>query len=63
MWYQDRKCECGSGEIRQAEYDARGIFLVYACGKCRQRKLSHFRPDVLSDPNYWADEQIEEDEY
>lgn len=56
-----KNCDCGSGEIREAEYDARGIFLVYACDKCRKEKLSRFRPDVLTDPNYWTDEPIEEE--
>ena len=57
-----RECDCGSGLLKQAEYDARGIFLTYACDKCRRQKLSRYRPDVLSNPNYWADEPIEEDE-
>jgi hypothetical protein len=26
----------------------------------RAGKLSQHRPDVLTDPNYWADEDIEE---
>jgi hypothetical protein len=42
-------------------HDARGIFLTYVCSRCEREKLSHFRPDVLSDPNYWADEPIEEE--
>ncbi len=33
-------CHCGSGLIANAEYDARGIFLTYACDKCRKEKLS-----------------------
>lgn len=57
-----RPCHCGSGLERSAEYDARGIFLTYVCEKCRKEKLSHFRPDVLTDPNYWHDEPIDEDE-
>lgn len=54
-------CSCGSGLISDAQYDARGIFLTYACDKCRKRKLSGFRPDVLTDPNYECDEPIESD--
>lgn len=53
-------CDCGSGEYREAEYDARGIFLCYACWKCRKQKLAKYRPDVLSDPDYWHDEPIDE---
>jgi hypothetical protein len=41
------------------EHDARGIPLCRVCDKCRDEKLSHYRPDVLTDSNYWADEQIE----
>ncbi len=56
-----QQCPCGSGEWPEAHHDARGIFLCYACDKCEAEKLSHYRPDVLTDPNYWADEPIEED--
>ena len=41
------------------EHDARGIPLARVCDVCRKVKLSKFRPEVLTDPNY---EQIEEDE-
>ena len=43
------------------EYDARGIFLTYVCGECRASKMNGYRPDVLTDPNYPADEPIEEE--
>ena len=56
-----RKCFCGSELDRREEYDARGIFLCFTCAECRDSKLSRYRPDVLTDPNYWADEQIEDD--
>jgi hypothetical protein len=56
------KCSCGSELPKEAQYDARGIFLTYTCEKCEQEKLSQFRPDVLTDPNYWASEPIEETE-
>ena len=59
--YDPDKCNCGSGLYKEAEYDARGIFLNYVCDKCRREKLSHYRHDVLNDPNYWADEPIDED--
>lgn len=57
----NRKCDCGSGEYCEAHYDARGIFLVYACEKYKKEKLNRYRPDVLDDPNYWHDEPIDED--
>jgi hypothetical protein len=33
------------------------------CDSCREAKLSKYRPDVLSDAKYWADEPIEPEEY
>ena len=41
------------------EYDARGIFLCRVCDECQETKLSRYRRDVLTDPNYWADEPID----
>jgi hypothetical protein len=55
-----QKCPCGSGEYPEMKYDARGIFLFYACSKCERGKLAGVRPDVLTDPNYYTDEPIEE---
>ena len=40
------------------EYDARGIYLSRVCDKCEKAKLSQYRPEVLSNANYWADEEI-----
>ena len=57
--HQQRLCSCGSQEIPWGEYDARGIFLTYVCDKCRNERLSRYRPDVLSDSNYWHDEPID----
>ena len=54
-----RECNCGSGEIREAIHDGHGIFLCYACDKCKAEKLKHFRPDIME--SYDTDEQIEED--
>ena len=34
------------------EHDARGIPLCRVCDKCREEKLSRFRPDVLTNSNY-----------
>jgi len=55
------KCEGGQHEDEYTywEYDARGIPLCKVCYVCRSEKLSHFRPEVRSDPNYEADEDIE----
>jgi hypothetical protein len=56
------KCNCGSGLYREPEFDGRGIFLIFACDKCRVERLKKFRSDVLTDPDYWHDEPIDEDE-
>lgn len=45
------------------EYDARGIPLCKVCSKCKKIKLSTYRKDVLTDPNYEADEPIEPEDY
>jgi hypothetical protein len=55
-----RPCSCGSGLTRRAAHDARGIFLTFVCDTCEARKLSAFRPDVLTDSQYWHDEPIDE---
>jgi hypothetical protein len=54
-------CNCGSGELREAFYDARGIFLTYGCDHCKERKLAAFRPEVLTDSDYEHDEPIDEE--
>ena len=56
-----QECLCGSGALPIPQYDARGIFLCYTCSSCHARQMAGYRPDVLTDPNYWADEPIDED--
>jgi hypothetical protein len=56
-----RTCDCGSGEIPEEEYDARGIYLCRACPSCRSRKLRGYRQDVLTNSNYECGELIEAD--
>ena len=56
-------CRCGSGQESWWENDARGIPLARVCEKCRKEKLKGYRPDVLTDSNYWADEAIEPEDY
>lgn len=41
--------------------DARGIELARVCEKCEKFKLKGFRPEVLTNPNYQADEPIEDE--
>jgi len=40
-------------------HDARGIYLARVCTKCVKARLAQYRPEVLTDPNYEADEPIE----
>ena len=56
-----RPCPCGSGEYSYWTHDARGIPLARVCKKCREEKLRVYRPEVLTNPNYEADEPIEAD--
>ena len=52
-------CNCGSGLESWWEHDARNLPLCRVCPKCRKEQLGKYRPDVLTDSNYWADEPIE----
>lgn len=45
------------------EHDARGIPLKRVCDDCREEKLSEFRPEVLTDPRYEADEPIQPEDH
>ena len=58
---KDYSCPCGSGELREALHDARGIFCCYICSKCEKEIRAKYRPDILEDLNYVCDEPIEED--
>jgi hypothetical protein len=55
-------CPCGSGLSSMWQYDARGIELCRTCEKCHQKKMAGYRPDVLTDPDYWTTEDIEPEE-
>jgi hypothetical protein len=37
--WRSNKCSCGSGKLKSAQYDARGIFLTYTCEDCHARKM------------------------
>ena len=54
-----RDCPCGSKRPSWIERDARGIPLARVCQKCRHEKLNGYRQEVLVDPNYQCDENIE----
>ena len=54
-------CPCGSGRMSYWQHDARGIPLCRTCDKCHKEKMAGYRPEVLTDSDYWADEPIEAD--
>jgi len=56
-----RPCPCGSGLSSHWVNDARGIPLCRICLTCAKDKLSGYRPEVLTDSNYYADEDIDGD--
>lgn len=62
MNHKPRPCQCGSGLPSTWRYDARGIPLRRTCAKCHVQAMRGYRPEVLTNPRYWADEAIEEDE-
>jgi hypothetical protein len=55
-------CPCGSDKPSHWQYDARNIPLCRTCEDCHQRKMARYRPEVLTNPQYHADEPIEEEE-
>ena len=57
----ERPCSCGSGQYPTAVYDARGIFVTYACDGCYAKKTSVYRPEIFTNSNYHVDEPIDED--
>ena len=59
------KCSMGhhQGDSTYTINDARGIFLGIVCEECEDQVKSKFRPDVLTDSNYWSDEPIEPDDW
>jgi hypothetical protein len=54
-----RLCPCGSGESSWWAKDARGIEIARVCDVCEAEKLKGYRPEVLTDSQYEADEDIE----
>jgi hypothetical protein len=57
-----RGCRCGSKLRPYPLLDARGIFVAYVCGVCESTVRKKYRQDIFTDPDYWIDEQLEDDE-
>lgn len=55
------RCDCGADKAFDRLYDARGIYCCRYCDACESAKRAEFRADVLTDPNYWHDEPIDDD--
>jgi hypothetical protein len=56
-------CNCGSGKSSWWEYDAHGIELCKVCVVCKEEKLSHYRPEILTGYSQQdVDEPIEPEE-
>jgi hypothetical protein len=49
---RNRPCPCNSGKLSWWEHDARGIPLCRVCEDCREKKLSRYRPEVLTNSSY-----------
>lgn len=57
-----RPCPCGSGLSSHWQFDARGIALARTCTACHASKMARYRPEVLTDSQYEADEPVEPEE-
>ncbi len=55
-------CLCGSGKERWLLSDARGIPVGYVCDDCVEKRKARYRPEIFTDSQYYADEQIEPEE-
>ncbi len=55
------QCRCGSGLLAHDLNDARGILVARVCARCENSKRLQYRNEIFTDPNYWADELIDED--
>lgn len=53
-------CPCGSGQPREELRDARGMFCTFICDRCEREKRGRYRADVFDDPQYPADEPIDD---
>lgn len=56
-----KPCRCASGLLARDLLDARGIMVARVCDHCETSVRLKFRNEIFTDPNYWADERIEED--
>ena len=63
MANEKREPKCGNVHTKYDgswwEHDARGIPLARVCHECIGVKLKKYRPEVLRNSGYWADEEVD----
>ena len=57
-----QECPCGSNQVSQRLFDARGIYCCRICPSCEKQARARYRLDVLTNPNYDCNEPIEPEE-
>ncbi len=50
------------GESTYELFDARGIGCGLVCSLCVEQVKRKYRPEIFTDPDYWAAEDIEPDD-
>ncbi|NCA14364.1 MAG: hypothetical protein EBS89_09565 [Proteobacteria bacterium] len=48
MLYEQRICPCGSGKMSDWQFDGNGLPLTRTCPVCHRKKMSGYRPEILS---------------
>lgn len=56
-----KPCPCGSGKDSFWQHDARGIPLCRTCEDCHQTKMAKYRPEVLTNSRYEAEDLGDDD--
>lgn len=54
-------CSCHSKKPSRELFDARGIYISRVCDDCETRIRRRYRAEIFTDPNYYAEEPIDED--
>lgn len=51
--YRPHKCTCGSGKLAEPQ-TINGVIVCFACIMCADSKLVVWKPEILSDPNFFS---------
>jgi len=57
--WRSELCSCGSGQQRRPLSDAKGYFVAYVCEECEPNVKKKYRPEIFTDPDYYAPEDEE----